>query len=386
MKKRNIYILYALSFLQGMVFYAPIATLNRQAAGIGILQITLLESISMALSLALELPWGVLADRIGYKKTMIACSMLYLASKLVFWRAESFGAFLLERILLATVCAGFSGVDAGMLYLSAPEGESQKCFGIYNSLAQAGLLLAGAVYAAFVGENYRLAGLLTVFSYAAAALLSLGLVEVRREEKSERRGAREFVGVLKGVFRNPALMMLVLAAALLTEAHQTITVFLSQVKLEACGMRGGGFGIAFLFLGAAGLCGGLSKGFTDRLGERRFGSLIYLLGLLCCAVLSFTGNAVAAMVAVVLLRVAYMLSAPLYTRLQNEQVKSGNRATELSVNAVLLDSIAVFSNLIFGRLAEVNISHAMLLGCAFCAAGLLLYNAFFRRIGGQNGK
>lgn len=36
MIKRNIYVLYAIALLHGMVFYGPIATLYRQAAGIGI--------------------------------------------------------------------------------------------------------------------------------------------------------------------------------------------------------------------------------------------------------------------------------------------------------------------------------------------------------------
>lgn len=53
MKKRNIYLLYAISLLQGMIFYGPVATLYRQAAGISVFQITLIESISVALMILL---------------------------------------------------------------------------------------------------------------------------------------------------------------------------------------------------------------------------------------------------------------------------------------------------------------------------------------------
>ena len=56
-----------MTFLHGMVFYGAIATLYRQAQGVTIFQITLIESISYALCIALEVPWGVVADRIGYK-------------------------------------------------------------------------------------------------------------------------------------------------------------------------------------------------------------------------------------------------------------------------------------------------------------------------------
>ena len=67
MNKKNVYLLYGVALLQGMVFYAPIATLYRQERGLGIFEITLIESISMVVSLALELPWGFLAERIGYR-------------------------------------------------------------------------------------------------------------------------------------------------------------------------------------------------------------------------------------------------------------------------------------------------------------------------------
>ncbi len=96
--KRNIIIMCAISLLQGMVFYAPIATLYRQAAGISIFQITIIESISMVLSMVLEVPWGIAADKIGYKKTLLICCGVYVVSKLVFWRADGFGMFLVERI------------------------------------------------------------------------------------------------------------------------------------------------------------------------------------------------------------------------------------------------------------------------------------------------
>lgn len=92
--------MYAIAFLQGMVFYGPVATLYRQAQGVTVFQITLIESISLILCILLEVAWGVIADRIGYKKTMIICCVLYFLSKVIFWKASDFTGFLMERILL----------------------------------------------------------------------------------------------------------------------------------------------------------------------------------------------------------------------------------------------------------------------------------------------
>ena len=116
--KKSIYLMYAIALLQGMVFYGPVATLYRQAQGISVFQITLIESISLALCIALEIPWGFVADKIGYRRTMVFCSGLYFVSKIVFWKATGFGGFLLERVMLSVVLAGLSGVDFSIIYLS----------------------------------------------------------------------------------------------------------------------------------------------------------------------------------------------------------------------------------------------------------------------------
>lgn len=60
-KKLNIWIYYGIALLQGMVFYAPVATLYRQARGLSVFSVTLIESISFAVAVLLEIPWGYAA-------------------------------------------------------------------------------------------------------------------------------------------------------------------------------------------------------------------------------------------------------------------------------------------------------------------------------------
>ena len=52
--KKNLYVMYAMALLQGMVFYGPIATLYRQAQGVTVFEITIIESISLALGILWE--------------------------------------------------------------------------------------------------------------------------------------------------------------------------------------------------------------------------------------------------------------------------------------------------------------------------------------------
>lgn len=114
--KRNLYLMYAIALLQGMVFYGPIATLYRQAQGVSVFQITLIESLSMALAVALEIPWGVIADKIGYRHTMIFCSVLFFASKLVSWLGAVRMAVIENRPLsLASEAKALHTLHAGKL-------------------------------------------------------------------------------------------------------------------------------------------------------------------------------------------------------------------------------------------------------------------------------
>lgn len=45
MKKRNIYLLFVIQTLQGMVFYSSVATLYRQNNGLSLIEMAAIESI-----------------------------------------------------------------------------------------------------------------------------------------------------------------------------------------------------------------------------------------------------------------------------------------------------------------------------------------------------
>ena len=379
MIKRNIILLWGISLLQGMVFYAPVATLYRQAAGLGIFHITLIESISLWLMLCLEIPWGYVADRIGYRKTMVICCALYFISKIIFWKADAFSGFLLERLLLSVVCAGLSGVDSAMLYLSCEEVNSHRVFGISESLGQLGMLTAAGVCAFGTGENYRQAAFLTVLSYGAAGMLSLGLKEVI-PARDRRTAPKEMVRTLKNQLRNPGVLLLLLAVGLLKECHQTITVFLSQLQYVRAGMNHGAISLAYILVNLAALAGGLSASLCDRTGPKRMGTGLMVLSALSCFLLGLFQAPVISVVAMILLRLCFSLLQPLHLELQNRQVSGRDRATALSMNAVVMESLGIFLNLLFGRLAQMKLEAAMFLGAALCGiAAVLCWLSFCKR-------
>ena len=269
--KRNLWIMYAIALLQGMVFYGPIATLYRQAHGLTIFQITLIESISLSLLILLEIPWGIIADKIGCRHTIIFCSALYLISKIIFWKADGF------------------------------------------------------------------AGFLTVISYGGAAFLSLFLTDVRIHSV-KKTDTEPFRVTIKKAMKNRSLLLFLIAAALLSETHQTITVFLNQLQYQKCGLSGSSIGLLFV----------------------------------AATRLAFPSAA-----AILILRFSNTLFQPLLSEIQNRQIRTDNRATALSVNSMLLNSVAIGTNLVFGALADRTLSGAFLFGTGICIISCLIFYHLF---------
>lgn len=376
---RNIGILYALSLFQGMVFYGPIATLYRQAAGISILQITIIESISLALCVGLELPMGILADKIGYRKTMIGCCFLYFISKIIFWKAVGFSGFLAERVLLAIVCAGLSGCDVSLLYLSCSEGKSQRVFGIYTNFGTLGLMFASIVYSTAVKDSFRLAGFLTVVSYGISAFLALGLRDVPRRGEVRAASTAEFRDLLLKLLMDRRFFAALIGIAFFSETHQMITVFLNQLQYVKSGISPSAMGYIYFLITLTGLVGVFSAGITDKAGVRRIAALLYAGAVGSCILLAFTDNAVLSILGILILRVSFSLFVPLQTELQNREVTTANRATALSINALLMESVSVFTSLVFGAVSDVSLSGAMLFGAGLCASGYLMFGGWLKK-------
>lgn len=376
MNKKNIYLLYAVSFLQGMVFYAPIATLYRQSRGVSVFQITLIESISLVVCLLLEVPWGFVADRIGYRKTLIFCNLLYVLSKVVFWQAHSFGMFLAERLMLSVIISGLSGCDSAFLYLSAG-GENcsctQKIFGIYTAMGTAGMLTATVIYSLFLKGNYDLTALSTVFPYGLALFLTMFSTEVENSVENRKSFAQQFREFFTALQGDRRFFLFLLAAALLAECDQTVNTFLNQLQYVRGGLSPAFMGYPYLLITLAGLAAANSHGLVKRLGEGGTSVLLFCTGGLSCLIMAFFANPVISILCLVLLRCAAALFVPIQMEIQNRRIKGGNRAAVLSAYAILMDTAAAGTNLAYGRAADAGVNFAMLLGAGFCAAALVLF-------------
>lgn len=369
--KHNLNVMLAVSFLQGMVFYASVATLYRLHAGITLSQITLIESVSFVVTLAFELPWGITAERIGYRRTMILCSFLYFLSKVIFWQAAGFGLFLAERIVLGIALAGLSGVDSSVVYLSAGQEQSEKAFGIWGACGTAGMLAASGV-SLLLGERYRLMALLTAGAYGLAALLACTLKEMPQAE-GKALSSGQMIQIFHRAAGNRKLLAAAVLAGLHAEVIRLLTVVLNQPVLLAAGMSVNLIKMLYIMAAAAGAGGVLSWRFSRFLGRRWAGTFILGAEVLCCVLLGFVSRPVSAGLCILILALGESLMIPLLTAVQHESV-NGERAAMMSAAAAVAELSAVPADLVTGILAERSLRISLLAA----AAVLLILLAVWR--------
>lgn len=375
--KRNIFLMYAISFFQGMVFYGSVATLYRQACGLTLFQITAIESIFSVVCIALEFPWGVIADRIGYRRTMLFCNLLFFISKIVFWKADTFGAFLCERLILSVVISGLSGVDDTVLFLSCGKQDAQRVFSIHGYFGTLGMVIASGCFSLFFSENFRAAAFWTVVAYALAALLSFGLKEVGAPKaQSLRKQLSSFRPAF--LFQNQFIVFL-LAMAVIQEVYQLMLVFLSQPLYLQAGWSTASMGAVHIALQLLSMSVLFSDSITKRWSARRFLLFLPALSALCSFLLAFRVPSAVLFAAIAAIQICCSLLGPLQTNVQNQSITDENRATALSVQSLFMRVIAIGINLIIGRISEISLSSALLACSALCFISLVCV-VFWQRL------
>jgi MFS family permease len=355
---RNWYILLAIAFLQGLVFYAPIATRYRLDNGIDLGQLFAIESISFVLTILLELPFGLLADRIGCRRVILLGNAVFALSKLVFAGAEGFGLFLAERVLLALSLAALSGASESFLSASIGGEGAERRFGLWGAAGTAGLLLASLVSPLLYGVSLRFAAYATILPYALAALLSLFLVDAGPAREKGAAPGRELRSALGRLLADAPLLRFLLAMTLVQEFSQVAVVFLSPLQYERAGIPRPLYGALFAGLQVAALASGLSGRLAKALGRRA--SLLALAATACAAgaLLALSADPWLSVAALLALAASSSLLRPLSTLVQLERAGGFHQATSLSLNAMVAEALSALIDFGVGPLGRTSLALA----------------------------
>jgi len=359
-----------ITLLAQMVFYLPALTPYLLARGLNLTQIAGLQSIVIWTMLLLEVPTGVLADRLGHHWGQRLALVCLVAGEATFLFARDYPAFVLAQVVTGAGFAFASGSVDALVYESLPPGDRTEA--MQRAKGQIGVAYnAGSLFAFFVGgalvadlslDRITLAMALSVGAVGVACAGSF-LVKAPAERTNAAVGRGSLALVRDGVTllrQSPQLRRLVLAS-LLTSAFGAHLLVLYGAYFLQSGVPGGWFGPA-LGIGAA--VAMVGQRFAYRivgvLGARRGVLLATGVPGVLYLLMALTQHPVAAVILFSVQWGMIQVSSPLFAGYLNEHIPSdsGGRATALSLISLLASIYGGVGGIAIGALADAALSVA----------------------------
>lgn len=230
---RNPLLLCAYHALSMALFPVAVFTLFwRDDLGLDMTQVMVVQAIFAAAVAGLEFPSGYLADRIGYRRTLIFAAGLSVVGWSLYAMARGFWDTVAAELILAASISFVSGADLALLYESLRASEREGVFARWASRHHMSGQIAEATAALGAGLLFafwtRLPFVLQIGVAAAEVAIALSLVEPPRAPEPERTPRERLRDILAVATRRGPLRA-ILALAVLLSLSSFIPVWLIQV-------------------------------------------------------------------------------------------------------------------------------------------------------------
>lgn len=329
-----------ISFFGQLYFFVPVMTPYLLQRNLSIAEIAGLQTMLLITGLVMEIPTGVIADRVGHVWSYRIALLVLTAGELMFLFARDYPAFLLVQAVTGTGYAFASGSVDAILYDSLPEGDRtsgmQRAKGFIGAATQTGSVVAysigGVITADLTLSRMTICIVLGVLALATATAISFGLREADRPVDIARPTSRAILGTAwRAIAGNRDLRWIILCSLVTCGFGAHLLVFYQQYFLET-GVPGLWFGLGLSVASVVVVFGQLHAWrLPVALGTTR--SLVLATGLPGVLYLAMAGNTspVLAVILFALLWGSLHLAGPLFSGLFNAHLPDDARATGLSL-------------------------------------------------------
>jgi MFS family permease len=332
----------------------------------------------------MEIPTGILADKLGRKISIIIALALQFLGELFFIFADSYLYFVVVCIIGGTGFAFLSGSFEAMMYDSlkaaGQEKEMQKVSGLNGSYALAATMI-GSVAGGFITADLQLthfvqAIIITAVFVFLSFLAGFFLVEPqtvsRNPEDSPVMLVKDGINLIK---KNKSLQRILLLSLLTTPFINYLLNFYPPYFVQAK-VSGYLFGIA---LAAASLLGVFTSRYAylceKILGVYKGVFLAVILPGIFYFMLAGIYHSFISAILVILAYGSMQIQKPIFSDYLNRHIQSTNRATVLSLINILSGIYVALTGLLIGYIADQSLSYAFIF-----MAGLITFSAFLIRI------
>lgn len=370
-------------FFATLYLYIPVGTLYLQGKNLNYVQINSLWGVIVGTMFLTEVPTGVIADRLGRKRSINVALALQVLGEVVYIFADSYWPFALAAMIGGLGFAFGSGSLEALVYDSLKtrgrEDEMNKAMGFISSAQRLANLLAFAVGGLLVvnltQERFVLAIAVTACAVAVGWLVSLTLkdppIELKLgESDSSLKLLVDGVKTLRNDKQFRGLVLLALA-----------TIPFSDYLLNLYQPRFVNVGVPPIWLGLAlALASGISifgaryaYWLEERLGTKA--SLLLATGLpgVLYLVMAVVVHPVFTVLAFCTLYSSMSLKGPIFSGHLNKHIESKNRATVLSLISMFSGIYEALMGLLIGRIGDFSLTYAFIFMGTTVLVGSLLF-------------
>jgi len=270
--------------------------------------------------------------------------------------------------------AGISGCDIALLYSSCDQKSSEKVFGRYSSFSTFGFLLASVMSTFIIQISLDAAAFYTILPHGAAFILTF-FIKDSPIEKTEHKILSNFIKV----FKNKNILFLILGFSIASEVVQSITVFLNQTQYVRSGINIRYFGVILAFAQVLNMSSAKSYVISKKFGiNKSIGTLILLIAA-CPLILIFTKNPALSITFVLLTSLSMSLIRPMVIDMENKSINSSDRATILSMYAIIGDVTSALINPLIGKGADFSIETAFTICFVLSLLSYILFLFYKKR-------
>lgn len=372
-----------MAFMNGLVFFAPVALLIRTKAGLSLEQFFILQAILSIVIFVFEIPTGKLTDKIGYKKTLVLSECSLLFARLLMYAAfitGNFAVFVAEAFLEGVSVCFSSGTISAYLYLQCDSDEYVVRSARIGNFGTAGFIISTITYAVLY-HLFGLEGLLiaTIISSALGLLSSFGIEkekQLKNKESSEKK--------IKKLSINLENILIVVILACVSITFILINFFYVD-KLENLGISEEW--MSAIILGYS-LIQMISEKLLKMISEKKY-LLTFMLGFLTVGmmmiVFGMSDHVLIVIPIMLLLPLAVIVPEYIFDEIENKVIDANGlenyRAEVLSIYNMgvnLVEIIFLFASAYVSR-AGISLSF-ILTGCTMGVIGVAGFVMFSKKI------
>lgn len=299
----------------GVSLVSPILPLYALSFDVSLVMVGALISGFGIARLIMDVPTGMMVDRLGMKRFMLYGIAIVFISSIVCGLAVNYWMLLIGRVFEGVGSAMYSTTSFTCMGRIAPEEKRGKYMSFYLGMFILGSV-SGPAFGGYIGEVMGLAA--PFFFYAGTAafcylLIQLGVRESAFADASGGRKNKVELQQIKGLLKNYTFVAICVAIFAIFVGRMGVTSTLVPVHAYyGLGITATGLGIILTLSALANFVIMMPAGsLTDRYGRKPFMfASVFLSGLLVILI-PFAGDAAGFALVMIVLGFAFGLSGPI---------------------------------------------------------------------------